>query len=117
MRRRTMLKCVAATVAAVHIPAEVPAVVADDREVWFVCETCERKLYGGDKAFIYSDGPAFCETHAPTWNDLKAEQDELIAAGEWGGLFADDEEASHAASNVERIIAEGRGAEAVAYVL
>lgn len=35
------------------------------------CEGCGAYILEGDKAFRYDDGPSLCETHAPTWSDLK----------------------------------------------
>lgn len=96
MRRRSLLRCVAAASVVTVVPSVVPA-SADEREPWYCCEVCERPLYVGDLAAVDPDGVAFCERHAPTWLDVKREQDELIAAGKWGDLFDDDGEASRQA--------------------
>lgn len=76
------------------------------------CETCRRLLLEGDLGFRYDDSPEFCEAHAPTWNDIKRDQDDMIA----GGLFEDSYDGEPGAAQgyrdlVLRHIAEGRGDE------
>lgn len=121
MRRRTLLRCLPALaiVAAATALAAPPKMgdTVNGREVWYVCETCSKPLFGGDLAFVYWDGPTFCEAHSPTWADLKAEQDELIAAGEFGDIFEDDEAAGRARNKVLGEIVAGRGGVTVAYPL
>ena len=78
------------------------------------CESCGCALRKGDLAFTYDDGPTFCGEHAPTWNDLKREQDELIEAGVWVDLHEEPEDAEAARANVLRHIAEGDGDKRVA---
>jgi hypothetical protein len=78
------------------------------------CEDCGRALYTGDMVFSYDDGPTFCWQHAPTWNDLKREQDELIATGVWEGLHDTPEDAEGARQNVLDRIANGEGDKHVA---
>jgi hypothetical protein len=119
MKRRTFLRCLPAAPAAV---AAVPAVAAqaalvepeaaeadDEREEVAICESCECKLYEGDMAFAYSDGPTFCEAHAPTWNDLKAMQDHDIADGTFLDAFDDAEHARWARESVTGHVAAGQG--------
>lgn len=81
------------------------------------CEDCNRPLYAGDMAFTYDDGPTFCWEHAPTWNDLKAEQDELIAAGLWVEMHETPEDAEGNRKRVLARIANGEGDRRVAYPL
>jgi len=139
MNRRTLLRCLPATPiataallaaptasavqAALVEPAEVgiptsPRIgdieigdIVDGREVLDVCEHCSRPLFQGDRVFSYSDGPTFCEADAPTWNDLKAMQDEDIADGTWSDHFEEPEEAQDAIDSVAANIAAGHGAE------
>jgi len=112
MNRRTFLRCVPAVPAAAAAIAASPADALqaalvepddDEREVIDYCESCNRKLYEGDNVFRYSDGPTFCEAHAPTWNDLKAMQDEQIADGTWTDNF---EEPEHAKEAIDQVVAE-----------
>lgn len=124
MKRRTLLLCLPALAAPASVLALVPPARAvelgdmiDGREVWCICETCNRPLFRGDMVFDYFDGPAFCEAHAPTWADIKNEQDELIAANEFGDLFEDAERATRARNNVLAKIAAGRGEERVTWRL
>lgn len=80
------------------------------RDPMYCCDTCGRGLFKGDLAFVYEDGPAFCEEHAPTWSDLKREQDELIAAGTFDDLFDEGkEEAEGARASVLKRIEAGEG--------
>jgi hypothetical protein len=121
MKRRTFLKCLPAGATVVAVASPVLAAQLGDpvdaREVWFICESCERPLYEGDSAFVYEDGPAFCEAHAPTWADLKNEQDEAIAAGDFGGWFEDDQRAHEARRYVLDKIDAGQGAVKVVHRL
>lgn len=34
------------------------------------CETCDRRLFTGDKAAHIEEGGYLCEAHAPTWSEL-----------------------------------------------
>lgn len=86
-------------------------------EVLDHCESCGRALYVGDMAFSYSDGPTFCWQHSPTWNDLKREQDELIADGTFEEAFEGAENAQRARQNVLDKIAAGDGDKHVASLL
>ena len=93
MNRRTFLRCLpAAPIAATAAPAvaaqaalvepDVPSIDDDDgREILETCETCDKPLFAGDMVFAFEDGPTYCEAHAPTWNDLKTMQDEMVADG------------------------------------
>lgn len=87
------------------------------REVMDHCEECGCDLREGDMAFSYDDGPTFCWQHAPTWNDLKREQDELIADGLWNDHFDDPEQAVAERQVVPDRIANGEGDRRVAYIL
>ena len=115
MRRRSLLRCVAAaSVVAVTPPAMAalaigPCQEVDDREEVGTCEHCEKQLYEGDKGFWYDDGPMFCETCSPTWNELKAEQDEGIRAGDFKDWFEEPEDADVARESVLAHIAAGDG--------
>lgn len=93
------------------MPAFMPPLLT---EVLDRCESCSKPLYAGDMAFSYDDGPTFCWEHAPTWNDLKAEQDELIADGTWEGLHESPEDAEGARNKVLARIANGEGDKHVA---
>jgi len=74
------------------------------------CEACGTALYEGDMAYSYDDGPTFCWQHAPTWSDLKREQDQLIAEGLFDDLFDDGPEAAEGArQEVLKRIAAGDG--------
>lgn len=124
LTRRTLLACVPAVPIAATIPqaAAVQAALVEPgrppiemgdfvngREVLDICEACSKPLFEGDMAFSYSDGPTFCEEHAPTWNDLKAMQDEQIADGTWADNFETPEEAQEAIDSVLQHIAAGWG--------
>ncbi len=124
MNRRHFLRCLptiptaaAAAAAAIAMPATAAQVglvepgasgiaigdEIDGHEVMDMCESCSKPLFEGDKVFSYSDGPTFCEAHAPTWNDLKAMQDEQIADGTWADNF---EEPQHAKDAIDSVLAE-----------
>lgn len=114
MKRRTLLLCVPALAIASQAPAAAAVEIGDvvnGREVMDVCETCSKPLFEGDLVFSYSDGPTFCATHAPTWNDLKDMQDEAIAGGFWLESFDEPEHAQDARESVLAHIAAGKGAE------
>ena len=51
----------------------------------------------------------FCETCSPTWNELKAEQDEGIRAGDFKDWFEEPEDADFARESVLAHIAAGDG--------
>lgn len=118
MNRRSFLRCLPAAPATLATAlAAAPAAAlqeglrepADDREELAVCESCDRKLYEGDKVFSYSDGPDFCEAHAPTWNDLKDMQDERIADGEFELDYDSPEDAAEARRTVLAHVEGGEG--------
>ena len=87
------------------------------RPVMDHCESCGCPLREGDMVFSYDDGPTFCWQHAPTWNELKAMQDELIADGIFDDAFGDAEEAKRARQEVLDRIAKGHGDRHVASIL
>lgn len=118
MNRRSFLRCLPGAPAAIAA-TPLAALQMDqsdessegDREVLENCEHCERSLYEGDLVHACWDGPTFCESCAPTWLDLKAEQDDLIARGEFADHFEDGEDAAHRARDcVMSQIALGNGA-------
>lgn len=123
IRRRTLLRCVAAASTVAATPpalaamANSPCPDADDREEVGICEHCEKKLYEGDKGFLYADGPILCEACAPTWNELKAEQDEGIRAGDFKDWFDEPEDAEDARESVLAHIAAGEGDQRVLWSL
>lgn len=128
MNRRHFLRCLpAAPIAGATLLAAAPAVavqaalvepaardleagdIVDGREILDRCEDCSKPLFEGDRVFSYSDGPTFCEAHAPTWNDLKAMQDELIADGTFADHYDSPEDAARARESVLAHIADGQG--------
>lgn len=124
MNRRRFLRCIPAAPIAMTIPpaAAVQAALVEPgrpafeigdfvngREVLDACEHCSKPLFEGDNVFSYSDGPTFCEEHAPTWNDLKSMQDEQISDGTWADNFEATEEAQDARDSVLGHIEAGQG--------
>ncbi len=123
MNRRTFLRCLpAAPAAIVAAPAEAlqAALVEpeapslddeeDEREALETCESCGKPLFEGDMAFVFDDGPTYCEEHAPTWNDLKAMQDEMVSDGSaFEDHFEEIEHAQDARNLVAGRIADGQG--------
>lgn len=73
------------------------------------CESCGRPLFEGDMVFRYDDGPTMCWQHAPTWNELKSHQDELIADGIFESTFGSEAAARKARKEVLLRIANGEG--------
>lgn len=122
MNRRTFLRCLpAAPIAATTAPTiaaqaalvepDVPSIDDDDeREVLETCESCSKPLFAGDLVFSFEDGPTYCEAHAPTWNDLKTMQDEMVADGSaFEDHFEEVEHAQDARNLVIGRIVDGQG--------
>lgn len=80
-----------------------------DADVLGTCEHCMRLMFEGELGFRYEDGPIMCEACAPTWSDLKVEQDELIVSGNFEDSYEDAEAAKDARESVLGHIEAGDG--------
>lgn len=103
--RRPLLKAREPLDEAIHAIDEMADEAEADAGVEIVgnCEGCQRMLIVGDLAHQCADGPLFCETCAPTWNDLAAQYTDS------DHLIVDDSEGKTVVTHVSERIAAGEG--------
>jgi hypothetical protein len=70
------------------------------------CESCGAYILEDDKAYRYEDGPAFCEEHAPTWKETKAQIEARIADLAENPSMADSDETREILAQTLRLCEE-----------
>jgi hypothetical protein len=92
------------------------ALAGTQREEVGQCESCNRKLYEGDRGFSYRDGPITCEECSPTLADVIDQNREHLAIPDLDDDDREDAERS-LRSMLDRLAAGESAASKVTWVL